>query len=202
MNFFFDNNLPPQLAHGVAALSKNEPNVNRVEHLRDRFKGGEHDVIWLGSLADDAGPWYVISIDKFKRDHRAPSVKQSVALGTRSMYLTRNGPRSPIGQRLHGSSFGGRTFLRTPGSLRAAYTACPGTALPSLASTRRDERRVGLMMTEVIGSKTLAGFQAMVDVFAPRPAEALSDNPTFPAKTFNVSHLNEADFKGAGLRPC
>lgn len=58
------------------------------------------------------------------------------------------------------------------------------------------------MMTEVIGSKTLAGFQAMVDVFAPRPAEALSDNPTFPAKTFNVSHLNEADFKGAGLRPC
>lgn len=85
MNFFFDNNLPPQLAHGVAALSKNEPNVNRVEHLRDRFKGGEHDVIWLGSLADDAGPWYVISIDKFKRDHRAE--REAISRAGHTVYV-------------------------------------------------------------------------------------------------------------------
>jgi hypothetical protein len=71
LNFFFDNNLPPQLAHGVAALSKNEPGVDKVIHLGDRFRRSEKDLVWLKSLADDGVPWYVISIDKFKKDHRA-----------------------------------------------------------------------------------------------------------------------------------
>ncbi len=71
MNFFFDNNLPPQLAHGVAALSKNEPHVDKIMHLRDRFAGNEKDVVWMAALAAGGDPWYVISIDKFKKDHRA-----------------------------------------------------------------------------------------------------------------------------------
>jgi hypothetical protein len=70
LNFFFDNNLPPQLAHGLAALSKSEPQVRRVIHLSDRFPRNEKDLVWLSALAAD-GPWYVISIDKFKKDQRA-----------------------------------------------------------------------------------------------------------------------------------
>lgn len=70
MNFFFDNNLPPQLAPGLAALSKSEPQVGRIIHLSERFSRKEKDLVWLSALAAD-GPWYVISIDKFKKDHRA-----------------------------------------------------------------------------------------------------------------------------------
>jgi hypothetical protein len=71
LKFFVDNNLPPLLARGMHELSKNEPGVDCVVHLRDQFDGAEDDVVWLGALAQDAGPWYVISIDKFKKDHRA-----------------------------------------------------------------------------------------------------------------------------------
>lgn len=71
MKFFVDNNLPPLLARGMAELSKKEADVDCVVHLRDLFDGAGKDVVWLGALADGAGPWYVISIDKFKKDHRA-----------------------------------------------------------------------------------------------------------------------------------
>lgn len=70
MNFLFDNNLPPQLASGLAALSKSEPHVHQVIHLSDRFPRNEKDLVWIAALAAD-GPWYVISIDKFRKDHRA-----------------------------------------------------------------------------------------------------------------------------------
>lgn len=71
MNFFFDNNLPAQLAHGLAALSRNESHVAQVVHLTDLFRPAEKDAVWIPSLAERGGPWYVISLDKFKKDHRA-----------------------------------------------------------------------------------------------------------------------------------
>lgn len=71
MKFFFDNNLPPQLAHGVAALSKNDLRIESVIHLSDRFDRAAKDLVWLSALEAEGGPWYVISIDKFKKDHRA-----------------------------------------------------------------------------------------------------------------------------------
>jgi hypothetical protein len=70
LNFLFDNNLPPQLAHGLAALSKSEPQVREVIHLSDRFSRNAKDLVWIPELAKD-GAWYVVSIDKFKKDHRA-----------------------------------------------------------------------------------------------------------------------------------
>lgn len=72
MNFFFDNNLPPALAHAVGALSKSAPHsIGQVIHLTDRFPRNTGDEAWIGALADEAGPWYVVSIDRFKKNHRA-----------------------------------------------------------------------------------------------------------------------------------
>jgi hypothetical protein len=70
LKIFFDNNLPPALAHALKALCGNDPHVSDVTHLRDRFAGDSKDLVWISSLAKEAGPWYVISIDKFKKDHR------------------------------------------------------------------------------------------------------------------------------------
>lgn len=71
MKFFFDNNLPPPLAHALKALCDRDPAVTEVIHLRDRFPGDTKDLVWIPEIANEAGDWYVISIDKFKKDHRA-----------------------------------------------------------------------------------------------------------------------------------
>ena len=74
MNFFFDNNLPPLLAHAIAALSKVETDVSQVIHLQDRFSRNEKDIVWIAGLSETGEPWSVISIDKFRKDHRAERV--------------------------------------------------------------------------------------------------------------------------------
>lgn len=51
-------------------LSKDEPGVEDVIHLRDRFTANATDVEWITELAGD-GPWYIISIDRFKKHHDA-----------------------------------------------------------------------------------------------------------------------------------
>lgn len=66
MKFFFDNNLPRSLAHGIAALSAHDPSVEQVIHLRDRYRPNEPDEVWLRELAQECG-WIVISIDQFKK---------------------------------------------------------------------------------------------------------------------------------------
>lgn len=70
MKFFFDNNLSPHLAHGIKALSAATPGVDAVIHLSDRFPRDAPDVEWIGTLAND-GPWYIVSIDRFKKQHGA-----------------------------------------------------------------------------------------------------------------------------------
>ena len=72
MKFFFDNNLPPGLAHGIAGLSEAHANVESVIHLTDRFKGPVQDLEWIAALANDPGsPWYIVSIDKFRKNRGA-----------------------------------------------------------------------------------------------------------------------------------
>lgn len=71
MKFFFDNNLPPALAHAIKALCDRDPDIADVVHLRDRFPGDTKDLVWIPALVNEVGPWYVLSIDKFKKDHRA-----------------------------------------------------------------------------------------------------------------------------------
>lgn len=65
MNFLFDNNLPPALARAIAALCDSEADVQQVAHLRELFDGSTPDVEWLAALSQS--PWYVVSIDKFKK---------------------------------------------------------------------------------------------------------------------------------------
>lgn len=70
MKFFFDNNLSPHLAHGIRELSATKPEVETVIHLTDRFARDAPDLTWIGDLTQD-GPWYIISIDRFKKQHGA-----------------------------------------------------------------------------------------------------------------------------------
>lgn len=70
MNFLFDNNISPHLAHGMRELSKIEKGVEQVIHLSDRFDRNAPDVTWIGELTKD-GPWHIISIDRFKKQHGA-----------------------------------------------------------------------------------------------------------------------------------
>jgi hypothetical protein len=70
LKFFFDNNISPHLAHGIRELSAVTPKVEAVIHLTDRFARDAPDLKWIGDLSDD-GPWYIISIDRFKKQHGA-----------------------------------------------------------------------------------------------------------------------------------
>jgi hypothetical protein len=70
LNFFFDNNLSAHLAHGMRELSKTLPEVQQVVHLSDLFPRDVADVTWIPQLAE-TGSWYVISIDKFKKQRGA-----------------------------------------------------------------------------------------------------------------------------------
>ena len=47
-----------------------EPRVAKVIHLTDRFARDAADLTWIGDLKKD-GPWYIISIDRFKKQHGA-----------------------------------------------------------------------------------------------------------------------------------
>lgn len=64
MNFFFDNNLPPQLARALNELSKPH---DTVVPLRDKFPQSTPDAEWVSSLRDE-GNWVVISIDHFRKN--------------------------------------------------------------------------------------------------------------------------------------
>ena len=46
------------------------PDVEEVKHLSDMFDRAAPDVQWLGQLGEH-GPWYIISIDRFKKKHDA-----------------------------------------------------------------------------------------------------------------------------------
>jgi len=62
VNFFFDNNLPPQLARALNELIT--PEGHSVSHLRDRYRPNMSDVDWLTALAREKdGPWIIVSGD-------------------------------------------------------------------------------------------------------------------------------------------
>ena len=61
MRFFFDRNMPPQLARMVDALEREH---SARHHDEDpRFSPTTPDVEWLRSLGSDDPPWIVISGD-------------------------------------------------------------------------------------------------------------------------------------------
>lgn len=68
MKIFFDNNLSPCMAHAIRELSRTERDVEEVIHLRDRFVPNTPDITWITALG---GPWVLISIDRFTKNHDA-----------------------------------------------------------------------------------------------------------------------------------
>jgi hypothetical protein len=70
LKFLFDNNLSPHIAAAIRELSKSEPDVEQVIHLRERFQQSAPDVHWIGSLTQD-GPWNIISADRFAKNRDA-----------------------------------------------------------------------------------------------------------------------------------
>ena len=46
------------------------PGVDEVIHLTDRFEPNAPDIEWIGELTKDC-PWYIVSIDRFKKQHGA-----------------------------------------------------------------------------------------------------------------------------------
>jgi hypothetical protein len=70
LKFFFDNNLSPHMARGIAAMSTIISDVAEVRHLSDMFPRNTPDVEWIKTL-DDTGPWCILSIDRFKKAHDA-----------------------------------------------------------------------------------------------------------------------------------
>lgn len=70
MKFFFDNNLSPHMARGMGEFSKLEPDVETVVHLSDLFPRDTNDVVWINKLSE-TGQWYILSSDRFKKQHDA-----------------------------------------------------------------------------------------------------------------------------------
>lgn len=66
MKFLFDNNLPPSLARGVAALSEIEADISEVVALRTKFSANTPDEVWLTQLHYEGG-WIVVSGDQFRK---------------------------------------------------------------------------------------------------------------------------------------
>lgn len=58
------------MAHGIRELSAITTGVEQVIHLTDRFERNAPDLTWIGALSTD-GPWYIVSIDRFKKQHGA-----------------------------------------------------------------------------------------------------------------------------------
>jgi predicted nuclease of predicted toxin-antitoxin system len=50
VEFFFDNNLAPKLAHGFNQMVEPE---HHFLHLKDKFPGNTEDVVWMQALANE-----------------------------------------------------------------------------------------------------------------------------------------------------
>ena len=76
MKFFFDNNLPPQLASAIHELVK--PDNRSVIHLRQRFPSSIADKAWIEALGLE-GDWVVVSGDMriWKNPHEKEAWKAS-----------------------------------------------------------------------------------------------------------------------------
>jgi hypothetical protein len=74
VKFFFDNNLPPPLAHALRELSK--PDDHTVFHLKDRYAADTPDVDWIEGLSNEGG-WVVITHDNLNKGLEREALRQA-----------------------------------------------------------------------------------------------------------------------------
>jgi hypothetical protein len=73
------------IARGIRELATNQPGVQTVVHLRDRFgRGDVPDVEWIPALNSD-GPWAVLSTDRFKK--QAGAEREALRRGGHTVFL-------------------------------------------------------------------------------------------------------------------
>jgi hypothetical protein len=65
LNFFFDNNLAPKLAHGLDQMTQPD---HHVIHLKDRFAGSVEDVVWMQALAGEPDLVIVTADTRIRRN--------------------------------------------------------------------------------------------------------------------------------------
>ena len=65
MNFFFDNNLAPKLAHGLNQMAQPE---HQVIHLKDKFEADTEDVVWMKALAKEPNVVIVTADVRIRRN--------------------------------------------------------------------------------------------------------------------------------------
>lgn len=73
MNFFLDNNLPPNWSAVLSACSKGQFGagvVGEVVHLRDRFPANTPDTEWMVALGKQKN-WTILSGDAFRKANGA-----------------------------------------------------------------------------------------------------------------------------------
>lgn len=63
MNFFFDRNMPPQLARMVGVFHTKGEHVIRHHNDDSRFNERTTDIEWISALGKDRPTWTVISHD-------------------------------------------------------------------------------------------------------------------------------------------
>ena len=64
MNFFFDENLSPQVAPAVSILHRNFHPEDNFFAFRDLYPLGTADVVWIQDLGQRGGLWTVVTKDQ------------------------------------------------------------------------------------------------------------------------------------------
>lgn len=77
MNFFFDENLSPELTQAIGILHRKVPSDDVVFALRDLYPLGTDDDIWIPGLGQRGGLWTVVTKDQMDKDREWSLVEAS-----------------------------------------------------------------------------------------------------------------------------
>lgn len=77
MNFFFDENLSPELTQAIGILHRKSPSDDAVFALRDLYPLGTDDVVWIPDLGRHGELWTVVTKDQMSQPQEWELVQAS-----------------------------------------------------------------------------------------------------------------------------
>lgn len=77
MNFFFDENLSPELTRAIGILHRKFPTDDVIFALRDLYPLGTDDVVWIPGLGQRGGLWTVVTKDQMDKEPEWSLVQDS-----------------------------------------------------------------------------------------------------------------------------